>query len=925
MVLEDPSIKDQMADTTPAALAIAQMLEYNCIKHNREHPTTGLVTARHSAAQETPVPTYVGMMLHAHTRKRELVDMLSHLGMSISYTHVLELSAQMGNSACQQFHREQVVCSPKMRSNVFTTSAINNIDHDPSSTTAKWSFHGTAISILQHPSFTGEGMNRSIAIVGGSREASSKMVGRLPHDYTDVPPVTTNMKNISVPATSVVSLAFAMYLAALTELVPWFHALDHTHYARWIPVHLRDMAALPMKHPDVAREFGAGNFTVRKTKNVFSSIPIDQAHEQNNALIKGDGGAVGLTDNPSALLRWMIAGPEVARAIEEFRDGHQHWGRREDTRHHDQTPRVQTSFAKDVRALVRIIEELGNPFEEESMDLIDTKEMAGPAAVETVRNVKKVGQVQFQAFTRECLVERTKSINDAIRRNKLNMFNTSTPRSVSKGKQQLASLMNDVALFSRPYIGCQTRDGNLEEFFRHENQACPPALSNGESLRLGTKCDLLKCFEEFSSAQSEVPDSTCLVLDGAVIVQMMKLAVAKNFDDYAQNVFKPYLSPKLQTVSRLDLVWDRSIADSLKGRTRSKHGTGVRRPVVGAAAIPGNWQNFLRVDTNKTELFKFLSQAIFTWFDQDDKQLLITDGEAVMSKPPLLVLALLAPCSHEEADSRMLLHVSHAANHGHKILIKRVDTGVVVLAVSVAQGLLPEDELWLAFGTGKSFRYLAAHEIAAGLGPEKAQALPMCHALTGCDTASSFAGHGKKTAWTIWTVLPELTNALLKLSSAPSGIPDDVMHTIERFVILLYDRTSTCKEINKARKKIVAKKNNVQLIPPTKAALDEHVKRAAYQGGHVWGQTLLPTPELPSPSSWGWIKNDEGVYEPHWTKLPKAAHSCYELVSCKFKKRCVKRCKCKKAALECTALCVCVRGSAHTIERTQTEPTLSLI
>ena len=186
------------------------------------------------------------------------------------------------------------------------------------------------------------------------------------------------------------------------------------------------------------------------------------------------------------------------------------------------------------------------------------------------------------------------------------------------------------------------------------------------------------------------------------------------------------------------------------------------------------------MDTNNTELFKFLSKAIFTWFNQYDKQLVITDGEAVLSRPPLLDLALLAPRSHKEADSRMLLHVSHAANHGHqKILIKTVDTDVLVLAVSVAHGLLPEDELWLAFGTGKCFRYLAAHEIAAGLGPEKAQVLPMFHALTGCDTASSFAGHGKKTAWTIWTVLPELTNSLLKLYSAPSGIPDDVMHTIE--------------------------------------------------------------------------------------------------------------------------------------------------
>jgi len=57
---------------------------------------------------------------------------------------------------------------------------------------------------------------------------------------------------------------------------------------------------------------------------LFSSIPIDQAHEQNNACTKKDGGAVVLTDNFSALCRWMVAGPEVARPIEEFQDHNQH-------------------------------------------------------------------------------------------------------------------------------------------------------------------------------------------------------------------------------------------------------------------------------------------------------------------------------------------------------------------------------------------------------------------------------------------------------------------------------------------------------------------------------------------------------------------------------------------------------------------------
>ena len=91
-----------------------------------------------------------------------------------------------------------------------------------------------------------------------------------------------------------------MYLDALT---PWFHALDHANYARWIPVRLRDMAKLETEHSDVAAQISADNFTVQKTRKVFSSIPIDQAQEQNNALIKGDGEALGLTNNPSALRR----------------------------------------------------------------------------------------------------------------------------------------------------------------------------------------------------------------------------------------------------------------------------------------------------------------------------------------------------------------------------------------------------------------------------------------------------------------------------------------------------------------------------------------------------------------------------------------------------------------------------------------------
>jgi len=80
-------------------------------------------------------------------------------------------------------------------------------------------------------------------------------------------------------------------------------------------------------------------------------------------------------------------------------------------------------------------------------------------------------------------------------------------------------------------------------------------------------------------------------------------------------------------------------------------------------------------------------------------------------------------------------HAAHTAHAGHnKFTIRTVDTDVVVLAVALACTLEEDDEVWVSFGTGKAFHFLAAHEMVWALGLEKAQALPMFHALTGCYT-----------------------------------------------------------------------------------------------------------------------------------------------------------------------------------------------
>ena len=165
--------------------------------------------------------------------------------------------------------------------------------------------------------------------------------------------------------------------------------MNHINYARWLPVHLRDMMLLPILSPSTEGKFRDGCFVVHKTRNKFSGLAIDQAHEQNNALVKSDGGAVGLTENPGALRRWIIAGPEMSRLSKDFEALYLCHADITES-HHEQTKGSQQSFHQHVTSLVKSMEDLGNPFTEQSNDLLslDTKDIADPSVVQTIRQIE---------------------------------------------------------------------------------------------------------------------------------------------------------------------------------------------------------------------------------------------------------------------------------------------------------------------------------------------------------------------------------------------------------------------------------------------------------------------------------------------------------------------------------------------------------
>ena len=389
---------------------------------------------------------------------------------------------------------------------------------------------------------------------------------------------------------------------------------------------------------------------------------------------------------------------------------------------------------------------------------------------------------------------------------------------------------------------------------------------------------------------------------------MLKPGTAKTFMQYYQEVFLPYVHQQMCFVQRVDIVWDDYTSNSLKICTRERRGKGSRKRVLPKTPIPTSWHSFLRNDDNKKELFAYLSTAVIQ-NPLPDKIIVTTRKQNLLSFSPINS-SNLEPCNHEEADSRIFVHVLDAIKQGHsKIMIRTVDTDVVILAITAISFFAEcynnaSLELWIAFGVGKSFRYIAAHHLAARL-EQRGSVLPIFHALTGCDTVSFFQGKGKKTAWEVWCSFSPLTDALVQLSKCPKVISESSLKVIERFVVLLYDRTSSLNSVNDARLHLFTKKGrSLEGLPPTHEALLQHIRRTVFQGCYVWGNLGVAMQELPPPEQWGW-KLEDKTFHPLWTTLPEAAKFCYELIHCKCKTTCRGRCKCVQASLQCTALCAC--------------------
>ena len=162
------------------------------------------------------------------------------------------------------------------------------------------------------------------------------------------------------------------------------------------------------------------------------------------------GGVIGITENETALRRWMVAGPETARLVMEYEEKHSKI-KKESECHREQIPSMQkTSFLAQTKNVTEMTEELGNPFADTQTDLytLDSKLIMPDSVVHTIRTAEDTGKAQHQTFVAERLNSNIAAVNDTVHKNNLPWLTSKSGKKLTKATFKICNLQNDVHLFS---------------------------------------------------------------------------------------------------------------------------------------------------------------------------------------------------------------------------------------------------------------------------------------------------------------------------------------------------------------------------------------------------------------------------------------------------------------------------------------------
>ena len=145
-------------------------------------------------------------------------------------------------------------------------------------------------------------------------------------------------------------------------------------------------------------------------------------------------------------------------------------------------------------------------------------------------------------------------------------------------------------------------------------------------------------------------------------------------------------------------------------------------------------------------------------------------------------------CSHEEADSRMLFHLSKCSTPSN-IVIRTVDTDVLIIALGSLHLLAEGKQVWIETGlvTKNTLTYININQIHNHFGVGFCTALPAFHTFSGCDYTASFNRKGKIRPMKLLEKNESVQQVFSKLHDWDAITEEDIQ-VVEGFVCAMYGK-----------------------------------------------------------------------------------------------------------------------------------------
>ncbi|KAL8594843.1 hypothetical protein ACOMHN_016084 [Nucella lapillus] len=388
----------------------------------------------------------------------------------------------------------------------------------------------------------------------------------------------------------------------------------------------------------------------------------------------------------------------------------------------------------------------------------------------------------------------------------------------------------------------------------------------------------------------------------------MKQASLKTFGSAAKKRKTKYSD------GRLDIVFDTYKPLSIKYNERANRATtGLQVQIVAPGQKIKQWHKFLALESNKISLIRFLVQE---WRNEKylvklghlHKVLFVTCEEQCFRFSAVRCREVPElQCVQEEADGRLLLHASHAAEAGYEaVMISSNDTDVLVLNIAFCGAI--KAPLYQRSGTSTRTQLIDIGKVASSLGPSVCTALLGLHAYTGCDSVSSFAGKGKVAALKMLKSNENVQQAFSDLGK-DWELSGEFFEKLEQFTCKLYAPKQPTTGVNELRYQLFCAKNGdieSHQLPPCQDCLWKHAQRANYQAG-LWRRCLENDPQAPDPVGSGWtVERVDGkdILAIDWMNVQPAPDAVLELLACSCRKECTTEvCVCLMNGLKCTDMC----------------------